>query len=75
MNRKRLTEAEKIKDEQEDELIKLRTDGDVTRDELNRASAKAEELAIQVDQVCCPLLINTLDYCKIVRFRKKWAFV
>ncbi|XP_075240525.1 uncharacterized protein LOC142335983 isoform X5 [Convolutriloba macropyga] len=51
LNRKRLTEAEKIKDEQEDELIKLRTDGDVTRDELNRASAKAEELAIQVDQL------------------------
>ena len=51
LNRKRLMEAESTRDEQEDELIKLRTEGEVTRDELNRASAKAEELAIQVEQV------------------------
>ncbi|XP_063712900.1 centrosomal protein of 128 kDa-like isoform X4 [Symsagittifera roscoffensis] len=51
LNRKRLMEAESTRDEQEDELIKLRTEGEVTRDELNRASAKAEELAIQVEQL------------------------
>ena len=50
-------EAESTRDEQEDELIKLRTEGEVTRDELNRASAKAEELAIQVEQVSSYLKI------------------
>ena len=51
LNRKRLMESEKIRDEQDEELQKLRVDLDNVKDELSRITVKDEELMSQIDHV------------------------
>ena len=48
-------EGDKIRDEQDEELHRLRADLDNIRDELNRVTVKDEELLSQIDQVRTPI--------------------